>query len=175
MKPESKKELLSWVKSVVIALVFALLIREFVFTPVLVSGRSMEPTFQDNNRVVITKIHKIDNFDMIVFHAPGAEGDFIKRVIGIPGDVVVMKDDQLYINGKAYAEDYLKENKESVFVGQKLTEDFEIEVPPGHLYVLGDNRRNSTDSRIIGVIDEKAVVGEVKFRFFPLNQIGIPK
>ena len=175
MKEESKKEIFSWFKSVVIALILALIIREFIFTPVIVSGKSMEPTFHNDNRVVITKIHEIDNFDMIVFHAPGAEGDYIKRVIGIPGDFVVMKDDRLYINGEEYPEDYVKENREQIFEGQKLTQDLEVEVPDGYLYVLGDNRRNSTDSRVIGLVDEKSVVGEVKFRFYPLKDLGIPK
>jgi len=175
MKVESKKEIFSWLKSVVVALILALIIREFVFTPVLVSGKSMEPTFQNDNRVVISKMHTLDNFDMIVFHAPGVEGDYIKRVIGLPGDVVVMEDDRLYINGEEYLEDYVEKNKNQVFEGQKLTQDFEVEVPEGHLYVLGDNRRNSTDSRILGFIDEKSVVGEVKFRFYPLKEIGVPK
>ena len=68
-----------------------------------------------------------------------------------------------------------KRIKHEIFEGQKLTQDFKVEVPEGYLYVLGDNRRNSTDSRIIGFIDEKSVVGSVKFRFYPFREMGIPK
>lgn len=175
MKEEHKKEVWSWVKSAAVALVLALIIREFIFTPVFVSGQSMEPTFQSSNRVVITKIHSIDHFDMIVFKAIHSDTNLIKRVIGLPGDVVVMKNDQLTINGEEYEEPYLDANKKEVFEGQKLTQDFEVEVPEGFLYVLGDNRRNSTDSRVLGFIDEKMVIGEVKFRFYPLKAIGVPK
>jgi signal peptidase I len=175
MKEGGKSELISWIQSVAIAFVIALVIRQFLFTPVVVSGQSMHPTFENDNKVVISKIYKIDRFDMIVFHAPNSDDDFIKRVIGLPGDVVVMKDDTLYINGEEYAEDYVQRNKDEVFEGQKLTQDFKVEVPEGYLYVLGDNRRNSTDSRILGFIDEKSVVGSVKFRFYPFNEIGIPK
>lgn len=175
MTEERKKELVSWIKSIAIALILALLIREFIFTPVIVSGQSMEPTFHNNDRVVITKIHTIDHFDMIVFKAIHSDTNLIKRVIGLPGDVIVMKDDQLTINGETYDEPYVKANKEAIFEGQKLTGDFEAEVPEGFLYVLGDNRRNSTDSRVLGFIEEKMVIGEVKFRFYPLNDFGIPK
>lgn len=175
MSEERKKELFSWIKSIVIALILALIIREFILTPVIVSGQSMQPTFENNNRVVITKIHTIDNFDMIVFKAIHTDTNLIKRVIGLPGDTVVMKDDELSINGKVYDEPYLQSNKDAVFEGQKLTENLEVEVPEGYLYVLGDNRRNSTDSRVLGFIEEKTVIGEVKFRFYPLRSIGIPK
>lgn len=175
LNEKGKKELISWIKSVAIALVLAVLIRQFLYTPVTVSGQSMEPTFEHDNRIVITKIHKIDRFDMIVFHSPYSEDDFIKRVIGLPGDVVIMKDDQLYINGEEYEEEYIEANKKKVHEGQRLTENFEVEVPEGYYYVLGDNRQNSTDSRVIGFIDRKSVVGKVFFRFYPIKSIGIPK
>lgn len=175
LNDEGKKELISWVKSVAIALVLAVLIREFLYTPVTVSGQSMEPTFENDNRIVITKIHTINRFDMIVFESPQLDVDFIKRVIGLPGDVVIMKDDHLFINGEEYEEAYIESNKEKIHEGQRLTENFEVEVPAGHYFVLGDNRQNSTDSRIIGFIDEKSVVGKVSFRFYPFKSIGIPK
>lgn len=175
LNEKGKKEVISWLKSVAIALVLALLIRQFLYTPVTVSGQSMEPTFENNNRIVITKIHTIDRFDMIVFESPQTDVDFIKRVIGLPGDVVIMKDDHLFINGEEYEEDYIQANKEKIYEGQRLTENFEVEVPEGHYYVLGDNRQNSTDSRVIGFIDEKSVVGKVSFRFYPFKSIGIPK
>ena len=175
LKERSKRELISWIQSLAIAFVVAIVIRQFLFTPVIVSGQSMEPTFENENKIVISKIHKINRFDMIVFHAPNSDEDFIKRVIGLPGDVVVMKDDKLYINGEEYEEDYIQVNKDKVFEGQKLTQDFKVEVPEGHLYVLGDNRRHSTDSRELGVIDEKSVVGAVAFKFYPFRDIGIPK
>ena len=175
MEKNRKSELISWIQSVAVAFIIALIMRQFLFTPVIVSGESMEPTFEDENKIVISKIYKINHFDMIVFHAPGVEKDYIKRVIGLPGDTVIMENDQLYINGKEYEEQYVQENKEQIFEGQKLTQDFQVEVPDGHLFVLGDNRRNSTDSRTLGFIDEKAVVGTVKFRFYPFKEIGIPK
>ena len=175
LNEKGKKEMISWLKSLAIALVLALVIRHFLYTPVTVSGQSMEPTFENNNRIVITKIHTIDRFDMIVFESPQTDVDFIKRVIGLPGDVVIMKDDHLFINGEEYEEKYIQANKEKIYEGQRLTENFEVEVPEGYYYVLGDNRQNSTDSRVIGFIDEKSVVGKVSFRFYPFKSIGIPK
>ena len=71
----------------------------------------MYPTFEDSNRVILNKISDVDRFDMIVFHAPDADENYIKRVIGLPGDTVEMKNDVLYINGKAYKEPYLKDSK----------------------------------------------------------------
>nr|WP_147058365.1 signal peptidase I [Sporosarcina luteola] len=166
---------MSWIKSIAVACVLVFVIRHFLFSPVIVSGQSMEPTFESENRVVISKIHKLDHFDLIVFHAPGSKEDYIKRVIGLPGDTVVMKDDKLFINGKEYKEEYLEANKDQIFKDEKLTQDFEVTVPEGQLFVLGDNRRNSTDSRIIGCIDQESVVGKVGFRFYPFNSIGFPK
>src|SRR5690625_365396 len=117
LSERTKKEILSWVKSAAIALVLAILIRQFLYTPVTVSGQSMEPTFENDNRVVITKIHSIDRFDMIVFHSPISDENFIKRVIGLPGDIVVMKDDRLYVNGLEYEEEYVQANKEKMYEG----------------------------------------------------------
>ena len=111
MKEGGKSELISWIQSVAIAFVIAIVIRQFLFTPVVVSGQSMQPTFENDNKIVISKVYKIDHFDMIVFHAPDSEDNFIKRVIGLPGDVVVMNNDKLYINGVEYEEDYVQENK----------------------------------------------------------------
>lgn len=175
LSENGKKEALSWLKSVAIALVLALLIREFVYTPVTVSGQSMEPTFESEHRVVITKLHKIERFDLIVFHSPDSEDDFIKRVIGLPGDDIMMKDDHLFINGEEYEENYLTAHKEKIHEGQRLTENFEVKVPEGNYYVLGDNRQRSKDSREIGFIDKDAIVGKVSFRFYPFKSIGIPK
>ncbi|MCG7335940.1 signal peptidase I [Sporosarcina sp. ACRSM] len=175
MNEKGKRELISWIQSIAIAFIIAIVIRQFLFTPVIVSGQSMEPTFENENKIVISKIHKVDRFDLIVFHAPNSEDDFIKRVIGLPGDVVIMKDDRLFINGEEYDEDYIQANKDKLADGQKLTQDFEVEVPEGCYFVLGDNRRHSTDSRIIGCIDASSVVGAVKFRFYPFKEIGIPR
>lgn len=175
MTKEKESNTSSWIKSIIIALIVAFIVREFIFTPVQVLGPSMEPTFEHEDRVVITKIHSIDNFDIVIFDAITEESKYIKRVIGLPGDRVVMENDQLFINDVPFDEPYVEDNKAAVFEGQKLTEDFEVEVPKGYLYVLGDNRRESTDSRVLGFIDEKTVVGEVKLRIHPLNRFGLPK
>ncbi|MBD8005278.1 signal peptidase I [Bacillus norwichensis] len=182
MKESTKKEMISWVKTLAIAIILAFICRQFLFSPTTVFGESMTPSFLDHDRVIISKTSKIERFDVIVFSAPDVENaHYIKRVIGLPGDSIEMKDDVLYVNGKAYKEPYLDENKRNN-PSNSLTEDFSLlektgknKVPEDMLFVMGDNRLNSKDSRIFGFISNDSVIGEVKFRFYPLNEIGMPK
>nr|WP_295971205.1 signal peptidase I [uncultured Bacillus sp.] len=181
MQENMKKEVYSWIKSLAFAVIIAFLCRSFLFSPTTVHGESMEPTFQDQDKLIISKTSQIERFDMIVFDAPDADEHYVKRVIGLPGDSVVVKDDILYINGKVMDEPYLVKNKENTLF-DKLTGDFTLEeitgkdkVPQGYLFVMGDNRLYSKDSRYFGFISEKSVIGEVKFRFYPLEEIGLPK
>ncbi|MGD6843772.1 signal peptidase I [Bacillus infantis] len=173
-----KSEWISWAKSIALALVIAFICRQFIFAPVTVQGESMMPTFQDQNKVIVTKLSKIERLDVVVFHSPDSEDDYIKRVIGLPGDEISVKDDQLFVNGKKVDEPYLAENrKEAAEFGiEHLTENFGPLVVPEHQYfVMGDNRLNSNDSRSFGFISDESVVGEAKFRYFPLNRIGNPE
>jgi signal peptidase I len=175
MKENMKKEIWSWTKSLLLAVVLAFICREFLFAPVLVEGKSMQPTFEDQNRLIISKTSEIGRFDKVVFHSPEPGKDYIKRVIGLPGDTVEMKQDTLYINGKKYDEPYLDASKQKLPEGELLTEDFQEIVPEDAYFVMGDNRRQSRDSREIGAVSAKEMIGEVKLRFFPLNKAGIPE
>lgn len=174
-----KNGIWEWVKALLIAIILAFIIRAFFFTPIVVDGSSMEPTLQDQNRMIVTKIGEPNRFDIVVFHAPDGR-DFIKRVIGLPGDRIEYKDDILYINGESYEEPYLNEYKQKVIDGP-LTNSFTLEetpvrsdlVPEGHIFVLGDNRRGSTDSRHIGAIPMEKVVGTTKIVYYPINEIKI--
>ncbi|MBM7692826.1 signal peptidase I [Peribacillus deserti] len=182
MERNINKEIMSWIKSILLAAAIAFVCRQFLFSPVTVYGESMSPTFKDKNRIIVTKVSKIQHFDNVVFLAPDAEEHYIKRVIGLPGDTVQVKDDILYINGRKYEEPYLKENKENVPPDLKLTGNFTLEevtgkakVPAGCLFVMGDNRLNSSDSRRFGFIEKNSVIGEVVFRFLPIDVLGKPE
>ena len=111
---KKKNELWEWIKALVIAVLLAAVIRYFLFAPIVVDGVSMMPTLHDQDRMIVNKfsyqIGEPNRFDIIVFHAPENK-DYIKRVIGLPGDTVEYKDDTLYVNGKAYEEPYLDEYK----------------------------------------------------------------
>ncbi|MDL4841121.1 signal peptidase I [Aquibacillus rhizosphaerae] len=176
------KEVLSWVKALVIALVIVMVCRHFLITPSIVKGESMMPNLQDGDRILLSKISKIERFDEIAFHAPDSEDNYVKRVIGLPGDEIEMKNDTLYINNEAYNEPYLKMYKEELSANQYLTNNFTLEeltnqkvVPKGHYFVLGDNRSVSKDSRSFGFIREDTVIGDVKMRIWPLNTFGVPR
>lgn len=173
LKQNPKKEWFSWLKSILIAFIIVLICRHFLFSPVLVKGISMEPTFEDQNRVVISKISEIEAFDLIVFDSPISSDQHIKRVIGLPGDEIEIKEDILTINGIPYSEPYLEQNKEKLLFGEPLTGDFYLKVPEKSLFVLGDNRRKSMDSREYGVISEEVVLGEVKARIYPFSEIDL--
>jgi len=173
------KELLKTLGFIAIFALFLFLLRQYVFTPVIVKGDSMDPTLLDGERVIALKQTEIERFDIITFIAPDDTGrNYIKRVIGLPGDQIVYQNDTLYINGTAYDEPYLEAYKATLDDGFPLTDDFdmslfnETEVPEGKLLVLGDNRRISKDSRQLGLIDETAVLGDVAFVFWPLADFG---
>lgn len=171
---KTKNELFEWVKALLIAVALAGILRYFFFAPIVVDGSSMMPTLKNGDRMIVNKIGTPKRFDIIVFHAPEGK-DYIKRVIGLPGDRIEYKNDILYINGKAYKEPYLDKYKKAVADGP-LTEDFTLKdyigrdtVPKGQIFVMGDNRRYSKDSRQIGTIPLSKVVGETNFVYWPVK------
>ncbi|OIK14078.1 signal peptidase I [Bacillus sp. MUM 13] len=182
MKKKEKDPLFDWFKAGIIGFVLFLLIRAFFFSSYEVDGKSMQPTLQDGNKLVVNKIgyqmKDIQRFDVIVFHANSKE-DYVKRVIGLPGDTIAYKNDQLYIKGVRYAEPYLQRFKHP-FPGQLLTGDFTLKdvtdtntVPKGKLFVMGDNRLESMDSRHFGYISYKQVVGKVDMRYWPIREFNV--
>ncbi len=150
MSEQTKKEIYAWAKTIVFSFLLVFICRQFVFTPIIVDGKSMMPTLENNNRILVNKITSIDRFDVIVFHSPVSSAYYIKRVIGLSGDNIEVKDDSLYVNGKKYDEPYLQANKEILAEGH-LTADLKETVPEGYLYVMGDNRLKSNDSRRFGI------------------------
>ncbi|TQR17415.1 signal peptidase I [Psychrobacillus soli] len=181
---KEKNELWEWSKALLIAFGLAAIIRFFLFTPIVVDGESMMPTLQNGDRMVVNKIGymvgKPDRYDIVVFHAP-EQKNYIKRVIGLPGDHVEFNNDQLFINGKKLPEPYLEQYKSEINEGT-LTDDFTLEditqkheIPEGYIFVMGDNRRYSKDSRHIGLVAIDEVIGSTNFVFWPMDDIGFVK
>ncbi|SDN27356.1 signal peptidase I [Alkalicoccus daliensis] len=171
-----------WIKAILFALVLAFIVRSFIFTPVIVEGESMLPTLGDHDRMIVNKLGYLldepERFDIIVFHAEEGK-DYIKRVIGLPGDKISYKNDILYVNGMPLEEEFLTEFKaDAPFL--PLTGSFELgdvlsadTVPSDHLFVLGDNRRYSKDSRHIGLVPYEEVVGTAKIVFWPVERLKL--
>ncbi len=162
-KEEVKKSLLEYIKVIVITVIFTFIFLQFVQVSKVV-GSSMEPTYHNGNIVLVDKVFysKPSYNDIVVveYHAGDGKEQIIKRVVGLPGDHLEMKDNQLYRNGQLLKEDYIYEP-------MVRNEDFSYDIPEGKIFVMGDNRNNSVDSRMIGYIDfDKDVVGRVFFKVF---------
>ncbi|MTH52723.1 signal peptidase I [Bacillus mangrovi] len=181
---KNKNELFEWLKAIGLAVVIALVIRQFLFTTVVVDGESMLPALHPYDRMIVNKAGFAasgpDRFEIVVFHASEGE-DYIKRIIGLPGDTVEYRRDQLYINGKAIDEPFLEDYKKQL-IDPPLTENFTLseaagrkKVPEGHVFVMGDNRRISKDSRHIGTVPVSDIMGEANFVYWPLSDIRIVK
>lgn len=185
------KELLNYVILIAVAFGLAQIIHRYVFTPVTVVGPSMMTKIHDDDRIFLSRLGKIQRFDVVVFDVPNSKDPYIKRVIGLPGDYVKMENYKLYINGELVEEPYLNSDPLYTGVEQAYGEkvsftlesicnikntncnvDGHIEIPKGYYLVLGDNRNNSTDSRIIGLISEDRIMGRAKFVFYPFNRFG---
>lgn len=148
-------------KVVIVALIITMVVRTYLFAAVKVDGDSMDPTLYSGEYLFINKLKKADLFDIVFFHVPDNESaEYIKRVIGLPGDKLEYKDDTLYINGKKYEEPYLDEFKKQE--SSALTPNFVIEkIPEGKYFLMGDNRRVSNDSRYFGAVNESTIDGVV--------------
>lgn len=155
------KELMPYI----IIIIIVVLVKKFIFTPVIVNGESMMTTLHENDIMILDKIgmklNGIDRFDIVVIQTGNTK--IIKRVIGLPGETIEYKDNKLYINDKELKDSY----------GSQVTYDFEkIEIPVDSYYVLGDNRTDSVDSRILGVINEDDILGHATFIIYPFNRFG---
>lgn len=163
-----KKNIIDWVVTLVFAVLLALGIRTFVAEARWIPSESMLPTLKIGDRLIIDKVsyhfNGIKRGDIVVFEAPPAtklDEVLIKRVIGLPGDTVAIKNGFVYINGQPLDEPYELEKPRGDY--KTLT------VPENSLFVMGDNRNNSFDSRFWGVVPEELVIGKAMARFYPLS------
>ena len=165
-----------WIKDIAIALIVGVLILQFI-KPTIVKEHSMLPTLNENDYIFLSKqsyhFHKPQRDDIIVFHttlkqANGDEKLLIKRIIGLPGDKIAITGGSVYVNGKVLKEDYTLD-------GYTASEMETVTVPKDCLFVMGDNRQNSMDSRVasIGFVKESSIVGKAVFRLYPFNEIGL--
>ncbi|MDR9852588.1 signal peptidase I [Paenibacillus sp. VCA1] len=167
-------EVWDWAKTIVIAFVIMMLLNLFVFNLSMVKGQSMQPTLHERERLFIDKI--VYDFktpsrgEIVVLHDPSNGPDrkeyLVKRVIGVPGDTVEVKNHKLYVNGEPQSEPYTEvEIQDPDFGPLKLDKD--------HYFVMGDNRHlgASKDSRSFGSVSAKDIVGRAEFIFWPVSQI----
>ncbi len=149
--------------------------------PEVVKGASMEPTFYTDERILVEKITKkfndLDRGEIVVLHPPGNDDiDYVKRVVGIPGDIIKIKDCTVYISrdGEIFEleEPYLKEGV-CTSDGPMLKEGRSLRIDEGQYVVLGDNRSHSVDSRAFGLVSEDRIVGRVVFRFWPAEKAEV--
>jgi signal peptidase I len=166
-----------FIESIVFALAIFAIVYLFLFQPNQVKGKSMHPTFEDNEYILTDKVtfrmRSPKYNDIVVFKSPkNEEVDFIKRIIGTPGDKVRISGGKVYLNGEELLENYLPV---SAFTpsGNFAREGVEVVVPDNQYFVLGDNRTGSSDSREWGFVKREEFIGKVFFRYFPFNRFGV--
>lgn len=170
------KEVISWTLHILIALIAGFLIVHFIIQRTVVFSCSMEPTLYEGDNLWVEKVSPklgtIKAGDIVTIYAPDVVEEeshtIIKRVIAVQNDNLVIKGGKVYVNGKLKIESYLKGG----YTSPKNKKYSNLTIPKGYIYVMGDNRENSMDSRIIGPVALKAVTGKAIFRFLPLGRFG---
>jgi signal peptidase I len=171
-RSRTRKQTIEWVLLVGGALVLALVIKTFLVQAFYIPSESMVPTLRTNDRVLVNKLsyklHHVHRGDIVVFSKPENEvsdiKDLVKRVIGLPNETIEAHDNHIYVNGKQLPEKYLPDGT--------ITSDFEpVKIPKGRIWVMGDNRTRSEDSRVFGPIKESSIVGRVFIRIWPPNRL----
>jgi signal peptidase I len=173
--PSALRGAIEWAAVLVGAVLVALVVRTFLFQAFSIPSSSMESTLEIRDRLLVNKLSyrfgDVERGDIVVFFRPESlpspYDDLIKRVIGLPGDVVEGRGNQVFINGQPLEEPYLD--------ADVITRDFgPVEVPADRVFVMGDNRSNSADSRVFGPIEIDRIEGEAFVRYWPLPRIGTP-
>ncbi len=171
------RKILSHLMTVLVIVFSVYLIRTFVLMPISIDGASMEPTLHNQDFLMMERLsyymNEPERFDIVVFRAT-KQKDYIKRIIGLPGETIEYKDNQLFINGIEKEEHFLTDPNE-------YTNDFTVDdiepghdrIPEGYYLVLGDNRNNSTDSRTIGLVPKDRIMGRAFLRYWPLDDFNL--
>ena len=172
ISPALRSEILEYVQAFAIAIVLAAFIITFIAQSFVVEGSSMEPSLHNRERLLVNKLvyrfKEPQRGDVVVFRYPAnPKRKFIKRIIGVPGDVVEVRDGHVILNGQVLEEDYTMDLTFGTF-GPEV-------VPPGHYFVLGDNRNNSDDSRFpdVGFVPRANIVGKAFVTWWPPGEIGL--
>lgn len=163
-----------WARDLMVSVVIAVVIILFIYQPVKVEGTSMMPALVDQERIFISKfiyrfgVGSIERGDMVVFWFPrDMSKSYIKRVIGVPGDVVEVDNGAVLLNGQPLHEDYVPEEyRDHVSVAA-------TRVPEDHYFVLGDHRSSSNDSRSWGMVPRRAIYGKAVFIYWPPEKMGV--
>lgn len=170
----TSRAVLEWLAILVVAVLAAVLLRSFVIQPYYIPSGSMEPTLMVGDKVLVNKLsydfHSVHRGDVVVFkkpandYSPGIK-DLIKRVIGLPGETISGSGGSVYINGRPLHEPWLSKGT--------TTADFPpVHIPPGDYFMMGDNRGNSADSRVIGPVSGKLIVGRAFLIIWPIGRIN---
>ena len=174
------QKLTSFVLELLQVVVFAISIFLFVYLLILqphkIKGASMEPNFHDGEYLLTDKVSyrlgKPKRGDVVVFRAPpNYKDEFIKRVIGLPGEEVKVQEEKMYVNGRELEEAYLPKDTKIV-AGRYTPEGQTITVPQDSYFVLGDNRDHSLDSRNIGPVERQYITGRAWFVYWPVSEVG---
>jgi len=178
--PSPWRWVIEWAVVLVVAVLLAVGVRDYVAQMFYIPSGSMLPTLQVGDRIVVDKLsyrfHSVQRGDIVVFTRPPLEqadfSDLVKRVVGLPGDVIASVDGKLYVNGKPLPQPWLPRPL-PVTSPSPLAAPFSLNhpytVPAGHYYVMGDNRTDSEDSRYFGPIAASTIVGKMAFKVWPVN------
>ena len=161
-----------WIRDIFVSLAIAAVVIVFLYQPVKVEGTSMMPWLEDQERIFVNKFvynfDEVGKSDVIVFRFPlDPSKSYIKRVVGVEGDVVEIIAGQLFVNGARVDEWYVPSEY------QVSSSHAAVEVPIDHLYVLGDHRDTSNDSRVWGTVPLSSVTGKAVFAYWPLDRFGV--
>lgn len=173
-KPSSTRTIVEWVLIIGGALLAALVIKTFLFQAFYIPSESMLPTLEKQDRVLVNKLsyrlHEVNRGDVVVFERPPNEAgvirDLIKRVVALPGETVEGRDGRVYIDGEVLREPYLPRGSTTSTFGPE-------KIPANHVWVMGDNRSNSSDSRVFGSISTSSVIGRAFVRVWPLTALSL--